>query len=154
MFQQLVNNVAANAEKLINQLTSIIGQLLTSSIYLFSLVPSITRYDFYIISYFFIARDREKIIKKITDILPTRLGIFLNLLIRNRNSSSWFYQGSVSLMLITFTDPVRVTFLGYEFALIIALLVSFVDALPVLGQGAVFVPWIIRDSQQKYSQCL
>ena len=74
----MVNNVAANAEKLINQLTSIIGQLLTSSIYLFSLVPEVLLVMiFTLLATFFIARDREKIIKKITDILPTRLGNIL-----------------------------------------------------------------------------
>ena len=53
-------------------------------------------------------------------------------------------------MLITFLQTLLgLLFLGYEFALIIALLVSFVDALPVLGPGAVFVPWIIREIVSK-----
>jgi len=150
--QQLVNNVAANAEKLINQLTSIIGQLLTSSIYLFSLVPEVVLVMiFTLLATFFIARDREKIIKKITDILPTRLGNILESTNQEIGIALvGFIRAQLVLMLITFLQTLLgLHFLGYEFALIIALLVSFVDALPVLGPGAVFVPWIIREIVSK-----
>lgn len=64
--------------------------------------------------------------------------------IKNIISSSVFkfVKGYLLLMLITFAELIIGFYiLKIEYAVLLALLVSFVDLLPVLGTGTVLVPW-------------
>lgn len=147
--QQIVSNIAVNAEKLINQFTVIVGQILTSSIYLLSLVPEVLLVMvFTLMATFFISRDKAKIMSKIISFLPQRAGLVLESTSQEIGFALvGFIRAQFVLMLITFLQTLLgLHFLGYDYALIIALFVSFVDALPVLGPGAVFIPWIIFEA--------
>ncbi len=48
------------------------------------------------------------------------------------------------LMLLTFVEMyIGLTFIGADYAFIMAIIISVVDILPILGTGAVLVPWAI-----------
>jgi len=151
-FQQIVNNITANAEKFLNQLTVIVGQLLSSSIHFLALVPEVLLVTlFTLMATFFIARDKEKIAGKIASFLPKGASLVFD---STRKEIGLALVGIIRaqlvLMFITFLQTlIGLHFLGYDYALILALFVSLVDALPILGPGAVFIPWILLEAISK-----
>lgn len=63
-----------------------------------------------------------------------------------KGSIAGLIKGYVILWIITYTElTVGFFILGVKFAPIIALLVAFVDLLPIFGTGTVLVPWAVAD---------
>ncbi len=144
--EQIIGNIADNAEKLINKSTVLIGQLLTGSFHLLSLVPEVLLVIvFTLMGAFFISRDKTKIMKRLVNLVPQRTGRILESTSKEIGGAlvGFLRAQFILMLLIFFQTLLGLHFLGLNFALIIALLVSFVDALPIIGPGAVFVPWII-----------
>lgn len=53
-------------------------------------------------------------------------------------------RGYALLMFITFCElAIALTVLGYDYSVMIALIIAIIDILPVLGTGAVLIPWAI-----------
>jgi len=60
------------------------------------------------------------------------------------NSLVGFIKAQALLISITFTESlIGLNIIGVNYALLIAIVVSLVDVLPVLGTGSVYVPWAI-----------
>ncbi len=60
------------------------------------------------------------------------------------NSFVGFLKAQALLISITFTESLLgLNIIGVNYALLIAVIVSMVDVLPVLGTGSVYVPWAI-----------
>ncbi len=95
------------------------------------------------LSTFYFAKDYDKIGNKIYNALPPRAGkillIFKNdvLLVVTK-----YIKAYIILLIITFAQ-LYVGFLiaGLENAFVLALLISLVDTLPILGAASVLVPW-------------
>ncbi len=76
----------------------------------------------------FFPQKSHLLLKRIKDILANTVGRYL--------------RAYGLLFLITFSElSVAFMVLGLEYALLLALLISLVDILPVLGTGTVLVPW-------------
>ena len=96
-----------------------------------------------VISIVYFAIDYESICKFIIALLPEKLSRRLADLRRGAVSVIGKYLRSYALiMLITYlTIFIGLTLLRVEHSPIIALLIAFLDILPVLGVGTVLVPW-------------
>lgn len=98
-----------------------------------------------VISLVYFAVDLEKINAAVRKILPRQLGDSLSLARQKFFSVFRKYIGSYALIfLITFAVMLLgFLVLGIESAPLIALIVAFLDILPVIGVGTVLVPWSI-----------
>lgn len=93
----------------------------------------------------FTTADYNKITRTIRDALPqdkwqTILDI-KNLLIEKVVK---MLRGYALLMFITFCElAIALTIMRYDYAVMLALIIAIIDILPVLGTGAVLIPWAI-----------
>ncbi|SHK15185.1 sporulation integral membrane protein YtvI [Paramaledivibacter caminithermalis] len=138
----------------INSLTKYIGVLASSTINFVTAIPNLVLFIlFTLLSSFFISKDKEKIYNFIRAYIPD--SIFkskkLNILKEDLFSALLGYiKAQLILMTITFTESaIGLTLIGANYSILIALVVSFVDALPVLGSGSIYIPWIIFKLLQK-----
>lgn len=143
---QIIENATMQIQNIVNKLTSWSGQLLASMLTFLSAIPGgVLITLFALIGTFFISRDKEKIRKSVARHVPERIMKAVNKIGKEVEIALiGFIRAQVVLMVITFLQTlIGLYILGIEYALIMALVVGLVDALPVLGPGAVFVPWII-----------
>lgn len=92
---------------------------------------------------FLIIKDRALIRTFVIDFLPARSQL-RNVITELLKTFSGFIKAYSILMTITaILTLVGLKILGVEYALLIGLLVGICDILPIIGPGAVLVPWII-----------
>lgn len=100
-----------------------------------------------ILSTYFIASDRERIAGYFAAQVPESwINKFRS--IRNDMFSALFgyIRAQLILMTITFTELYTgFLVIGLKHPLILALMISIVDALPILGTGGILVPWSIYE---------
>jgi sporulation integral membrane protein YtvI len=98
-----------------------------------------------IISTFFISNDRERISKFFTAQFPEKWINKLKTIINDMFSALIGYlKAQLIIMVITFVE----LFLGFtiirvRYSLLLAFIISIVDALPILGTGGFLIPWSI-----------
>lgn len=148
--EDLVSMIETGSNQLISNIVNVISSLSSSLFsWLSSVVISVP--DFFvksvlmIISSFFIAVDYDKII----DFCNRQIGDKAsNLVVTVKN----YLFGTVFvciksyaiIMSLTFVElSIGLSILGIDNSIIIALLTSILDILPVLGTGAVIIPWAI-----------
>ncbi|MEE0968809.1 MAG: sporulation integral membrane protein YtvI [Clostridia bacterium] len=112
---------------------AIIGAL--PSIMLFLLVT--------LISSFYFCLDLGGIHRAIENLLPTRISEKLNNLKRRAGGTALKYLRAYLLILyLTFGELfIGFSVLGIEYALLLAVIIAFIDILPVFGVGSVLIPW-------------
>lgn len=140
--QDLLNKVLEQLEGLshtaLNAINWVIGML--------TAVPSgiLTMIFAFISSYFFI-KDKEKIVQVAYEIFPARVGNFLHKIGGETGSAIIGYiRAQLILMLITMAQTLLgLYFLKVDYVLLLTIFVGFLDFLPVLGPGIIFVPWAI-----------
>lgn len=155
-FQSFYINIPPNVAKSIyetlhnflNSLTKHIGVLATSTINFVTAIPNFLLFIlFTLLSAFFISKDKEKIYKFIGLHIPNK--VFKNNKFKILKEDLVFallgyIKAQLILMCITFLESaIGLSIIGVNYAILIALVVSLVDALPVLGSGSIYIPWII-----------
>lgn len=98
-----------------------------------------------ILSTYFFASDRVLITAFFKKHFPE---VFMNKLIELKNdmfSALFGYiRAQLIIMAITFAElSIGLTIIGIGQPILLALLISFVDALPILGTGSILIPWAI-----------
>lgn len=138
-FRESVSNLTARIPKLIAKVVAGVPQAL-----LFLLV--------FMISSFYFSVDGDRIAEGIRSFLPR--GISERTVGFRRKASALLYRYLrvyFVLFLLTFTELlVGLTLLGRSYAFILALVISGLDILPLLGVGSVLLPWsgflfLVRD---------
>ena len=96
-----------------------------------------------IIACFYFAVDIEVVNEKIKNVLPkTVLDFMLKMKSKFVNGFKKYLKAYCILFLITFAELLLgFWILGIEYAVVLAILIAFIDFLPVFGTGAVLVPW-------------
>ena len=98
-----------------------------------------------LLSIFYFAKDYDKIGKKIIGFLPTKMGqkapqIKNDIIL----VVSKYIKSYLLLLVITFAQLFAgFLILGIKNSFVLAVIISFVDFLPVLGVGTVLVPWSV-----------
>ncbi|MDS1029087.1 sporulation integral membrane protein YtvI [Bacillota bacterium LX-D] len=144
--QNVLDNATANVQKIVNQLTAFAGHLLTSTFTFISAIPEgMLLVIFALIATYFFCRDKTKIRKAMYKLFPLRTSKLLDSVGREITIAMiGFIRAQFVLITITFIQTlVGLYILKVEYALTIALFVGIADLLPVLGPGAIFIPWII-----------
>ncbi|MFZ5814125.1 MAG: sporulation integral membrane protein YtvI [Bacillota bacterium] len=97
------------------------------------------------IATFFIARDRQEINAFLLSLFPVEWRPALRQ-VKTQVWSSAIGWGKAQLMLILLTmvqSIIGLSLIGASYAVLVGMAVGFVDVLPILGPGAIFLPWAI-----------
>ena len=97
-------------------------------------------------SYFFMT-DRDKIVIKLKDRMPASVLQYYTLIIDNIKIAfgGYFKAQFKIMMIITFLLFIGLELLKIDYSFLIAVLIAFLDLLPIFGTGTILWPWIIID---------
>lgn len=129
------------AGKLLGELTSKLPALAASAI---AAMPSILlSLTVAVISAFYFALDRRRILDAVTRILPKSIrGNIPELRRRAALTAAGYIKAYLIILGITLVQLyIGFLILGIDYAFILAVLISLIDILPVLGIGTVLIPW-------------
>jgi sporulation integral membrane protein YtvI len=92
---------------------------------------------------FFMMKDRHKIASTLRHQLPES---WVNRILTIKNdlftAIFGYLRAAMIIMVITFTELlIGLSIIGVDYALLLAVLIAIIDALPVLGTGGVLIPW-------------
>ncbi|HHW08035.1 MAG TPA: sporulation integral membrane protein YtvI [Clostridia bacterium] len=127
------------------QVSHTVLEVLNWSLGLLTAVPNVVLILFFaIVSSYFFSKDKENIAQALYRILPAQVAGFLhNMGGQAGNAILGYLRAQIILMLITMGQTlVGLYVLGVDYTLLITLVVGFLDLLPVLGPGLIFVPWM------------
>lgn len=98
-----------------------------------------------ILSAFYFSVDRDRIYSYLASLVPAsakrKIASFTE---GGIHAATGYIKSSLILMMITFFEMlIFLTFLRVEYSLILSIIIAIVDVLPLLGVGAVLVPWSI-----------
>lgn len=98
-----------------------------------------------LIAAYYFSSDGESVGHGISSVLPTKWRARLPLIKEKfKRTVTGYVKAYLLLMLLTFLEMmIGLTILGVEYAFIMAIVISVVDVLPILGAGTVLVPWAI-----------
>ena len=142
---QMVQNATASfvdsSGSLVSNLSAkVLGYLSNTFISLPGIILFIV---FSIVSSVFFSMDFTKISGYITDILPDKMNVRLKKLKTMAADIGGKYVKSYAIIIaITFAElSLGLLILGVDNAIALAAVIAFIDLLPVLGTGAVLIPW-------------
>lgn len=97
-------------------------------------------------SYFFTA-DRDKLGAKLKKMMPESLQQYYKLIMDNIKAAfGGYFKAQFKIMIvITLILFVGLELLKIDYSFLIALLIAFLDLLPVFGTGTILWPWIVID---------
>ena len=98
-----------------------------------------------VLSAFYCTVDRDKIYSILGSLLPSgiREGV-ASVTAGGVRAGAGYIKSSLVLMLITFLEMlIFLTLLGVQYSLILSIVIAVVDLLPLLGVGAILVPWSV-----------
>ena len=137
--------------KLLNMITTFSTNFLTNTLQKVTLIPVAFIYiTITILSTYFICADKFYILDQVEHHVP-RLWVkrFIKHLREISSALGNYLKAEVILVIISFFIVLiglyigKFTGLKIEYPLLCALGIAFVDALPILGSGAVMIPWAI-----------
>jgi len=144
---QFINN---SLEDLTGILTSALGSLTEyTTKFAYSVVTSLPSLLIFmiilVISTYFMSSDKEKITRFITKQLPST---WPSRLVNIKNDLIIALLGYIKaqLILMSITFIIMTTgflIIGVDYAILLGLLIGFIDALPILGTGGILIPWAI-----------
>lgn len=145
---QFASMLKSAISNLINSLSKYIGTAVSKVISIFSAIQStLLSTVFFILSAFFFTKDRDKHIELYHRLLPDSIKNNRKLYVLKTEvfGAIWGYiKSQLILTGITFVESaIGLFFLGFSYSIFISLIVAVIDIVPVLGAGAVYVPWII-----------
>ncbi|MDI6605113.1 MAG: sporulation integral membrane protein YtvI [Thermoanaerobacteraceae bacterium] len=133
--QLLLNNISILAK---NIATGLLGFVASLPNFFFIFLLSI-------VSTFFMSKDKWLILNFLEKQLPPNwIKHAVNIKGDLFQTLIGFLRAETIIMFITFLEvSIGLTIIGFNYAFLLGLIVSFIDILPVLGSGSVLVPWAI-----------
>ncbi|GAB2569851.1 sporulation integral membrane protein YtvI [Gracilibacillus alcaliphilus] len=120
-------------------LEELLNRLMEGAMYL---PGSVTIFMFALLCTFFICKDWNRAHTFLTRQFPSSMRLITLLYFQLKGQAFLYIRAQILLLLITFCFIVAGLFIfQVPHAISIALLIAIVDLLPILGTGAVFVPW-------------
>lgn len=98
-----------------------------------------------LIAAYYFSSDGDSVGRGLSSVLPTKWQAKLPVIKEKfKKTVTGYIKAYFLLMLLTFFEMlVGLTVLGVEYAFLMAIVISIVDVLPILGTGAVLVPWAL-----------
>lgn len=142
---EIQETVSKIFDTLLDSITSLLGSgVKTGSISFVSKVPSAFMFIIVtIISTFFTIKDKYKIEASIVRIIPAPLVLgFKKFKLHTLNALLGYCKAQLMLMCCTCVICIIVlTVIGSPYSLLMAIIISIIDALPVFGSGFILWPW-------------
>lgn len=146
------DTILSNIEQIGKDAGNTIGSVLQSFLgfipVLIGWLPSVgTGTIFTLLATFFIAKDWDKLLHYSERILPNKAVHNLKNVLKELEKALFgFIRAQLTLISITaLIVLVGLLILRVNYAITVALIIGFVDLLPYLGTGLVFIPWIIYE---------
>ncbi|AXI09668.1 sporulation integral membrane protein YtvI [Oceanobacillus zhaokaii] len=154
LFQTLGDSQQLTIEQNVNKLTSelaasgaaLLQDLFSSIPGLLSFVPnSVTVFIFTILATFLITNDWERLKRGLHSVLPPLANTSTKKIISHLRESLLGFIKAQLILVITTSALILIglLILGVEHAITIAILAAFVDIIPFIGTGMIFIPWMI-----------
>ena len=149
------NNVSKllqdSSTELLYKISGWLTEILTKFLNIITSIPTIAIYTVItILSLYFICTDRIYILDLMEHHMPSKWVQKVAIHIKEISKSLGGYlKAEVTLILVSFVISVvglyifKFVGMNVKYPLLIALAISFVDALPILGAGSVMAPWAI-----------
>lgn len=148
----LPKEVTANIENMVSNLSESLSKILNSFVKgVFSTAISIPQALIFILvtilSTYFLASDRDKIYNFFKSNLPDA---WLNKVVSIKDDMFvalfGYIRAQLILMTITFTElSIGFAVIGMKHFILLALAISIIDALPILGTGGILIPWAVYE---------
>ncbi len=151
-YLDLPDGITSNITKMISNLSQSISKVVDPFVKgLYNTAVSIPQVLIFIIvtilATYFISSDRDRIYESIKHNLPDVV-LEKAISIKDNIFSALFgyIRAQLILMTITFTElSIGFAIIGINRFILLALVISFIDAFPILGTGGVLVPWAIYE---------
>lgn len=152
--EELMLIIQNSTGEILNYLANWVKEFLTSIINVVTSIPTIAIYFVItILSLYFICTDKIYILDQMEHHFPKKWSKkMLNHIKEITVTLGAYIKAQVILILISFAISViglyiyKFAGLNVEFPLLLAIGISFVDALPILGSGTVMIPWGIGEA--------
>lgn len=135
--QQIITDISGSLTKLISPVIqgAFVTVVAIPEVLVFILVT--------VIATFFFSSDRERIQNFFMSQLPKNWVAKVTSIKNDMFSALFGYiRAQLILMTITFTELfIGFTIIRVEYALLLAFVISIIDALPILGTGGILIPW-------------
>ncbi len=144
--QQVVSRLQGAVNNLIELLSAAVSSTINMLLTLLAGLPSgLLITIIALLATYFFSRDKELIIKSLFRVLPARWeNKFASVVNELEGAIIGFLRAQLFLIFITAGQTIIfLNIIGIDYALTMAIVVGLVDILPVLGPGAVFIPWVI-----------
>jgi len=142
----ITDNLGTIISNLSNTITSF-GKTIVKGAYVTAIsLPEVIMFTIItLLATFFMLYDRHKIAYALRRQLPES---WINRLLSIKNdlftAIFGYLRAAMILMVITFTELlIGLSIIGVRYALLLAVLIAVIDALPILGTGGVLIPWSI-----------
>jgi len=140
--QTLVNGLKA----LSDTLTSVVAYLISTLLSFLTALPGIFLFIIVtIISAYFMARDRRKILRFILAQFPSKAVVNGKILRKDLFLAfEGYIRAQLILMSITFVESaIGLTLIGIDYSILLAMIASIIDAFPIFGTGMIYTPLIL-----------
>lgn len=149
--ENIMNTIQSSAMEFIGTVTEWVKNVLTGAINFLTSIPTIGVYAVVtLLSLYFICVDKVYMIDQLEHHLPQtwvkRIGVHLKDLVR---SLGGYLKAELTLVAISFVISVIGLYifhfvgLNVQYPLLMALIIGFVDLLPIFGSGTFMIPWAV-----------
>jgi sporulation integral membrane protein YtvI len=146
--ETIMNSITQAGNRISESATAFLQNFFLNLPALVSWIPNAaTVIIFSLLATFFISKDWDRLAASFSRILPEKVRysgsrVFIDL----KKALAGFIRAQLTLISITLVIVlVGLLILRVNYAITIALITGFVDLLPYLGTGVVFIPWIIYE---------
>ena len=129
-----------------SMISSLTGALPSAAVSLIKEIPNVLLFIIvFLIAAFYFSADMGSISNSLSSVLPDRWAAKIPVIKEKfKKTVTGYLKAYFLIMLLTFFEMLAgLTLLGVEYALIMAIIISVVDILPILGAGTVLIPWAI-----------
>ena len=129
-----------------SMISSLTGALPSAAVSIVKEIPNVLLFIIvFLIAAFYFSADRGNISQSLCSVLPEKWAQKIPVIKEKfKKTVTGYIKAYFLIMLLTFFEMLAgLTLLGVEYALIMAIVISVVDILPILGAGTVLVPWAI-----------
>lgn len=136
-----VQQLAGSAPSLLRTAATFLGNLVIALPSIFS--NAVIFFIAFLLSAFFFCKDKEIIMPALRKFLPPRVHVWFSNLRNTAAFTAWSYLKAYAILMAITALELLVGFwiIGVDYALLLALIVSVIDILPILGVGTVLLPW-------------
>ena len=129
-----------------SMISSLTGALPSAAVSLIKEIPNVLLFIIvFLIAAFYFSADMGSISNSLSSVLPDRWAAKIPVIKEKfKKTVTGYLKAYFLIMLLTFFEMLAgLTLLDVEYALIMAIVISVVDILPILGAGTVLIPWAI-----------